>query len=234
MIKESRVKTLKRNIRTGDMVLIASAHAELRKQWGQLLKGRFSIAEVEDRAALEKSLADRKPSFLLLDLALPEIGGIEAIADIQSLCPSSKIILLTSAPNDGEAISALKAGVKGYCSRDVAPPLLLKALEVVQKGEIWVGRKIIPNLLEELTSVTERQEKFSALPVDVDFDSLTPRQRQIAQFVGDGLSNKEIADRLNISDRTVKAHLTSVFRKLKTSDRLRLALLMANYNQRDR
>jgi two-component system nitrate/nitrite response regulator NarL len=216
------------------MVLIASADARLRNQWGRSLKERFSIAEVGDRAALEKSLADRKPSFLLLDLSLPQIRGLEAISDLQSLSPSSKIILLTSTPDDREAISALKTGVKGYCHRDVAPSLLLKALEVVQKGEIWVGRKIIPNLLEELTSLTERQEKFSALPTGADFDSLSRRQRQIAQFVGDGLSNKEIASRLNISDRTVKAHLTSVFLKLKTFDRLKLALLMANYQQGDR
>ncbi len=216
------------------MVLIASANARLRNQWGRFLKERFPIDEVADRPALDKSIADRKPSFLLLDLSLPQLGGIEAIPDIQSLSPSSKIILLTSTPDDGEAISALKAGVKGYCNKGVDPALLLKALEVVQKGEIWVGRKIIPNLLEELTSITERQEKFSVLPTGVDFDSLTPRERQIAQFVGDGFSNKEIAGRLNISDRTVKAHLTSVFRKLKTFDRLRLALLMANYHQGDR
>jgi len=216
------------------MVLIASANAKLRSHWGRLLKERFPIDEVADRAALEKSLVDRKPSFLLLDLSLPHLGGVEAIPDLQSLSPSSKIILLTGTPDDGEAISALKAGVKGYCNKDVDSSLLLKALEVVQKGEIWVGRKIIPNLLEELTSITERQEKFSALPPGADFDSLTPRERQIAQFVGDGLSNKEIATRLNISDRTVKAHLTSIFRKLKTFDRLRLALLVANYHEGDR
>ncbi len=214
------------------MVLIASAKARLRSQWGRLLKERFSIDEVTDRAALEKSLADRKPSFLLLDLSLPQLGGVEAIPDIQFLSPSSKIILLTDTPDDGEAaISALKAGVKGYCNKDVDPSLLLKAVEVVQKGEIWVGRKIIPNLLEELTSMTERHEKFSAFPPGVDFDSLTARERQIAQFIGDGFSNKEIASQLKISDRTVKAHLTSIFRKLKTSDRLRLALLVANYHQ---
>ena len=215
------------------MVLIASANVRLRSQWGRLLKERFSIDEVADRAALEKTLAGRKPSFLLLDLSLPQLGGVEAIPDIQFLSPSSKIIILTSTPNDREAVSALKAGAKGYCNGGMAPSLLLKALEVVEKGEIWVGRKIIPNLLEELTSNTERQEKFSALPTGVDFDSLTPRECQIAQFVGEGLSNKEIAGRLNISDRTVKAHLTSIFRKLKTFDRLRLALLMANYHQGD-
>jgi two-component system, NarL family, nitrate/nitrite response regulator NarL len=216
------------------MVLIACANARLRSQWGRLLKERFSIDEAADRAALETSIAGRKPSFLLLDLSLPQLGGVEVIPDIQSLSPSCKIILLTSNPDDGEAIRALKAGAKGYCNKDVDPALLMKAVEVVEKGEIWVGRKIIPNLLEELTAVTERQERSSALPSAADFDSLTPRERQIAQFVGDGLSNKEIASRLNISDRTVKAHLTSVFRKLKTFDRLRLALLVANYHQVDR
>jgi two-component system, NarL family, nitrate/nitrite response regulator NarL len=216
------------------MVLIACANRILRKQWARSLGERFSVREAEDRAALEKSIASQKPSFLLLDLSLPQLGGVGALPEIQFLSPSSKIILLTSAPDDGEAIDALKAGAKGYCNKDVDPALLLKAVEVVEKGEIWVGRKIIPNLLEELTSITERQERYSALPAAADFDGLTPRERQIAQFVGDGFSNKEIASRLNISDRTVKAHLTSIFRKLKTFDRLRLALLVANYDQADR
>jgi DNA-binding NarL/FixJ family response regulator len=236
VIKENekeRTNNIK-GMRRGHMVLIASANETLRKHWARTLKEKFSIREVADRAAMEKSIARQNPSFLLLDLSLPQLGGVKAIRHIQSLNPSTKIILLTSALNDEEAISALRAGVKGYCHINVNPTLLLKALEVVQKGEIWVGRKVIPCLLDELTSFTERRKKYLSPREDIPLDRLTARELQIARSVGEGLSNKDIASRLNISERTVKAHLTSIFCKLKVLDRVRLALLITNYDQADR
>jgi len=213
------------------MVLIASANSKLRRLWIRSLKEKFSIHEVADRAALEKIMANRRPSVLLLDLALPQLEGVGNLPAIQSLSPSTKTILFTSAPDDGEGIRALKAGAKGYCNKNISPTLLTKAVEVAQKGEIWVGRKVIPGLLEELTSITERRQKDSPLQLNVHFDSLTPRERQIANLVGDGANNKEIANRLKITERTVKAHLSAAFRKLKIQDRLRLALLVAEHNR---
>ena len=140
-------------------------------------------------------------------------------------------MLLTSAPDEKEAINALKAGVRGYCQRDIDPPLLAKALNVIRKGEIWVGRKVIPHLLEELTKVTELHHKDSPQVQDFRFDCLTGRERQIGRLIGDGSCNKEIAAQLHISERTVKAHLTSIFRKLRISDRVRLALLMTEHGR---
>ena len=214
------------------MVLIASAAAKVRRRWTRVLHGGFSIHEVTERAALEQNLTRQKPSVLLLDLALPQLGGIGGVSAIQRLSPSTKIILLTSAPDDEEEMRALKAGVKGYCNRDTGPLLLRKAVDVVEKGEIWIERKVISHLLEELTSVAERQQKDSPLHLqpNILLDCLTSRERQVAKLIGDGSPNREIAKRLNISERTVKAYLTSIFRKLNISDRLRLALLMFDHH----
>lgn len=212
------------------MVLIASAVAKIRKRWADALKKSFTIIEVTERAALKRRMTKSRPSVLLLDLALPHLGGVEGVSAIRRLSPSTIVILLTRSPNDVEVIRALKAGAKGYCHRDIDPSLLNKALDVVQKGEIWVERKVIPHLLEELTSVTERPQKDSAMQPDIPFAYLTPREQQIAQLVGDGSCNKEIANWLHISERTVKAHLTSIFRKLHISDRLHLALLMIKHS----
>jgi DNA-binding NarL/FixJ family response regulator len=213
------------------MVLIVSANARLRGGWIRSLQERFPIHEAADRAALEKSMASRKPSVLLLDLALPQLNGVGDLPAIQGLSPSTKIILFTRTPDDSEAIKALKAGAKGYFCKDIDPTLLTKVVDVAQKGEIWVGRKVISRFLDELASATERQRKELPLTKSVNFDRLTPREHQIARLVGDGSNNREIANQLKISERTVKAHLTAVFRKFGISDRLRLALLMANDQQ---
>jgi len=173
-------------------------------------------------------MANRKPSVLLLDLALPQLNGVGDVHAIQGLSPSTKIILFTRTPDDSEAIKALKAGAKGYCKKDIDPALLVKVVDVAEKGEIWVGRKVISRFLDELVSTTERQRKELPLTKTVNFDCLTPREHQIACLVGDGSNNKEIACQLKISERTVKAHLTAVFRKIGIADRLRLALLVAN------
>jgi len=213
------------------MLLIVSANSRLRRRWIRTLRERFPIHEAADRPALEKSMASQKPSVLFLDLALRQLNGVADLPAIQSLSPPTKIILFTSTPDDSEAIKALKAGAKGYCSKDIDLSLLTKVIDVTQKGEIWVGRKVISRFLEELASTIERQRKDLPSAKSVNFDCLTPREHQIACLVGDGSNNREIASQLNISERTVKAHLTAVFRKIGVSDRLRLALLMATYRQ---
>ena len=138
---------------------------------------------------------------------------------------------MTSTSNDREGLAALKAGARGYCNLDMDPQLLKKAVSVVVKGEIWVARNVFAPLLEELTSLTERRHKEFPPNLDTRLDRLTPREREIAQLVGGGASNKEIAGRLNITEATVKAHLTAIFRKLGLSDRLGLALFVTEYNR---
>ena len=99
-----------------------------------------------------------------------------------------------------------------------------QAVKMVQKGEVWVGRKVISHLLDTLVSLTEQQRNRSLPKADPSLDVLTPREKEIVQQIGGGSSNKEIAHQLHVSEKTVKAHLTSIFRKLGVSDRLHLAL----------
>ncbi|HEX9303099.1 MAG TPA: response regulator transcription factor [Thermoanaerobaculia bacterium] len=213
------------------MVLIASPIAGVRAQWNQGLQEKFPVYEAAERSALDKSMANLKPAILLLDLALPGLGGVEGVPAVQRISPSTSIILMTSTPNDREGLAALKVGARGYCSHGMDPNLLRKAVMVVIKGEIWVARNVFAPLLEELTSLTERRHKEFPPNLDTRLDRLTPREREIAQLIGGGASNKEIAGRLNITEATVKAHLTAIFRKLGLSDRLGLALFVTEYNR---
>ncbi len=213
------------------LVLIASGVAGLRKRWRQAMQGLFATHEVPERGSLERSVTSRHPVGLLLDFDLPDLGGIGGIVAIQRLRPATNIVLLTSHPDEKEGIAALKAGVRGYCDREINPVLLGKALEVVQKGEIWVGRKFVPHLLEELTALTEQKQKDSLAELDSRLDRITPRERQIVQLLSAGASNKEIAKKLNVTERTVKAHLAAIFRKLGISGRLQLALFVLEHSR---
>jgi len=216
------------------VVLIASADDELRKRWTQALQDNFPIHEVSERTELDASLTNDKPSVLLLDLGLPRLRDVASVSALQRLSPSTNIILFASGHDDQAAMGALKAGAKGYCNKDTEPSLLKKAVSVVQKGEIWVGRKTIAHLLAELTSLSESRQKNAPQLPEIYLNYLTPREQQIAILVGEGAHNKEIAYRLKISERTVKAHLTSIFQKLQIPDRLRLGLFVAGHNNSNR
>lgn len=209
------------------LVVIASAIAERRKRWRRAIEDVFTVHEVTDRNGLERSLVHRQPGVLLLDLVFPNLGGVDGITAIQRHRPATKIVLFTKTPDDREGLMALKAGARGYCHTEIDPGLLRKATDVVHKGEIWVGRKLIPHLLEELTSATERRQRETAGATrDSRLDRLTPRERQIVELLSQGANNKEMSRQLSVTERTVKAHLTAIFRKLGVSDRLQLALFV--------
>lgn len=208
------------------LVLIASSVSSVRKAWRQGAQG-FAAVEVADHAQLLSCLTPRPPAVLLLDLDLPHLGGMEGVPGLRALQPATKIVVLAGHPDEKEGLVALKMGAKGYCDRAIAPALLGKALEAVQAGEVWVGRKLTSHLLEELSALTEALgERGSSGDIDRRLDGLTPRERAIVAELGAGASNKDIAQKFAVTERTVKAHLTAVFRKLGISGRLQVALFM--------
>jgi two-component system, NarL family, nitrate/nitrite response regulator NarL len=219
---------------TGSLVLVASSVAGVRKRCRQVLQKRYAVHDVSDRSELERSMVNRRPVALLLDLALPTLGGAAGVAGIQKLRAPTRIIALSGVPDEREGIAALKAGARGYCHRDIDGPLLEKATDVVLNGEIWVGRKLIPHLLEELTVLTEQRRREAPSNLDDRLQRVTPRERQIVDLLSAGASNKEIAKRLNVTERTVKAHLTAIFRKLGLSGRLQLALFALEHGRSSR
>jgi DNA-binding NarL/FixJ family response regulator len=212
------------------VILIASADPELRKRCALCTQVTSSTHEACDLRGLERCMAEYRPDVLLLDLYLPHMGEVAGLPAIQRLCPSTRIILFAGANDERQAICAIKAGAKGYCTKEIKPSHLRKAVQVVQKGEVWVGRKAICHLLEELTSRNENGANDSPPLEEVYLRHLTPREHQIALLVGSGSCNKEISGHLNISERTVKAHLTAIFHKLQITDRLRLGLFVAAQN----
>ena len=209
-------------------LLIASAFTESRRRWVSRLQETFAVCEVAERRALEQVTANLRPDILVLDLALPQLGGIRGLASIKRLSPPTKILALTETFAENEGIAALKAGAKGYCPRAIDPAHLKKAVNAIRNGEIWVQRKLIAGLVSELMFLAESSGRDGdmAANADLEVERLTDRQRVVADLLSRGACNKEIAARLNIAERTVKAHLTEAYRCFGVSDRLQLALLL--------
>lgn len=214
-------------------VLIATADPELRNRWRGVLHGGFPVRDVSDRDCLERTIATLNPNVLLLDLDLLGVGGIGDGPIIRALARETRVVLLSGCPTEREGIRVLKAGARGYCNKNVEPPLLRKIVERIHDGEIWAERKLIPRLLEEYASHAEDRPENLARQ-DSRLSLLTPREREISILIAGGASNKEIASRLRVGEGTVKAHLTAIFRKLGFSDRLQLGLFLVNPNSEPR
>jgi DNA-binding NarL/FixJ family response regulator len=208
------------------VAVVASRVGAVRERWGDGLRRRFDVREVIDRRELEEQIARARPALVFLDRALPGLGGLDGVSALRRLNPPTKIVLLVDAPKERQAVVALVAGACGYCDRDIAPALALKVGEVIERGEIWIGRCVVPHLLDRLISLTRGASRAARPARLAVMATLAPREREIALLVAAGANNREIASRLAIAEATVKAHLTSVFRKVKVPDRLRLALLV--------
>jgi len=207
------------------VVLIATSTARARKQWTQALEGMCTVLVVAERDSLDRSLGDLKPDILLLDLALPRLGDLEGVLALRDMSPATKIVLFARSPSVKEGLSLLRAGAWGYCEKAIDPRHLKKAVLMLQKGEVWVKRNLVPHLIGELARLTSHRLKDSAIG-DTRLASLTPREREVVSLIGEGVRNKEIASRLLMTEHTVKAHLTAIFRKLNLSGRVQLALLV--------
>ena len=157
------------------------------------------------------------PSVILFDLGpTPDAKGLGIVSALSAL---AKTIVLAGTDDDALAVQALKAGAAGFCARDTPTDLLRRAVQLVEAGEIWVGRRVMVRLIEELALRTA-----ALTPAIAGAEQLTPRERELVSLVAAGASNKDIATRLAISIKTVKTHLTSVFKKLGLSTRLELAV----------
>jgi two-component system NarL family response regulator len=192
-------------------------------RWEQGLQGVDGILTARRLDSLMEGLVLVVPQILLLDFDLPALDGPRGVANLRMANPATKIIALTGVVSDETELALFKAGVRGCCRSDVDPQLLKRIVVAIQQGELWIRRSITPRLLDEL-GARLRDETRTTHVVAGRLADLTLREREIAELIGNGESNKQIARQLFITERTVKAHLTGIFRKLGIGDRLSLAL----------
>jgi two-component system, NarL family, response regulator LiaR len=191
-------------------VLIADDHAVVRQGLRTFLELQDEIEVVGEAAdgieALE--LVQRTaPDVALLDLVMPRLGGLEAIRRIREVAPATRVLVLTSFADDDTVLPAVRAGAAGYLLKDVQPQELVEAIRTVHGGGALLHPQVAARLLEEMTE-----------------DPLTPREREVLALIGRGMPNKTIARELSLSEKTVKAHVSSILAKLGVSDRTQAAL----------
>jgi two-component system NarL family response regulator len=210
---------------------MAAPAEECHRDWVRILQDAFALCQVAERRALEQIIVQVKPDVLVVDMALPGLSRVHGFRAIQRLSPATKIIGFTDAYAEDEGLAALKIGAKGYCARPTDAADLAKVVGAVLNGEIWASRKLVRGLVAELVSLLDSEEKSGRrVKPDPRLEHLTERQRLVADLISRGSTNKEIGGRLNISERTVKAHLTEAFRNVGVSDRLQLALLFRGHS----
>lgn len=142
-----------------------------------------------------------------------------AVRAARAAAPHAPVVVLSNVPEDDQGLAVLAAGASGYCSALTLPSVLRQVAGVVEHGGLWVGPRLMQRLMQGLAT------RGNATP-DTSLDLLSQRERQVAVAVARGSTNKEIARAMNITERTVKAHLSAAFEKLGVRDRMQLALLV--------
>lgn len=153
---------------------------------------------------------------------------LEKITVLRQLQPQCHVVVVSSVPGDVEGLRALNAGARGYCHLLAVPELLREVEQVVVHGGLWVGPELVQRLMAATRDALARSPNV-AVPAS-DMSLLSDREAEVARAVALGKSNKEVAEQLHISERTVKAHLGSVFEKLGVRDRVQLVLHMQQLN----
>jgi DNA-binding NarL/FixJ family response regulator len=199
------------------MITVAPAddHAMVRMGLQQLVDGADGIevvATAADGAAAVSTVLECRPDVVLMDLQMPGVDGVEATRQIVASGVGSQVVILTSFSDSERIVAALDAGAIGYLLKDTEPEDLLDGIRAAARGESPLHPRAARQLLTSRTR---------APSVGVD---LTPRETEVLGLVRQGLANKQIARRLGITERTVKAHLTSTFQRIGVSDRTQAAL----------
>jgi NarL family two-component system response regulator LiaR len=161
-----------------------------------------------------------QPDVVLLDLVLPEMDGIEATPKILDESPHSRVIILTSFGEEDKVFPAIRAGAQGYLLKDIAPNDLVQAVRAVYLGQV----QLHPEVARKLMSAVAAKEESPASQPTARFEELTERELEVLRLIASGCNNREIADKLVISDKTVKTHVSSILSKLHLEDRTQAAI----------
>jgi DNA-binding NarL/FixJ family response regulator len=204
------------------LILLGSANNSVVARWKTLLASKNHLEQAATLETLKSHSSKQKYDLILLHRLLVDIP---TCLELRQLAPTSRLFLLSDQPNEQEGLVFLKLGIVGYGNTYISPERLTEAVNVIAAGGVWLGQKVIQQLIME-ASASEKEPATHNL--EQRFSALTPMERKVAVLVARGLTNLEIAAQLDIVERTVKAHLTAIYEKTHIANRLSLALLINN------
>jgi NarL family two-component system response regulator LiaR len=199
-------------------IFIADNHAIVREGLRALLATEPDlelVGEASDGLHAVSKVRGLRPDVILIDMLMPRMDGLEAILEIRKDWPEAKIIVLTSFSDDEKVFSAIRNGALGYLLKESSPQDLLQAIHSVARGEGFLSPTIASKVMRELNQPPK-------LPPTKD--PLTEREVEILQLVAQGLTNDEIAEKLVVSERTVRTHVSNILAKLQLANRTQAAL----------
>ena len=203
-------------------VLIVEDHALIRFGLKTAFESKSFIDNIFEAASAEEALGlvQKNPvDVVIMDLGLPNMNGIEATREIKKINNDINVIILTSHSSEQEVLDSIKAGASAYCSKDINPDRLADIISSVAEGAAWFDPKISGVVLKALSENKQRQ----SLIVDENYN-LTDREKEVLEYICEGLNNGEISKILDVSINTVKVHVSSIIQKLGVEDRTQVVV----------
>ncbi len=204
-------------------VLLADDQVLVRAGFRALLDAQSDIEVVGEADDAEEAVAQARrlrPDVILMDIRMPRVDGIEAIGRLQALEPPPRVLVLTTFDLDEYVYDALRAGAAGFLLKDAPKDALVQAIRVIHAGDALLSPSVTRRLVEDYARRGEPTQSPEAILRD-----LTPREREVLVLVARGMSNAEIAERLVVSEATVKSHVGSILLKLGLRDRVQAVVL---------
>jgi DNA-binding NarL/FixJ family response regulator len=209
-------------------VLIVDDHAMVRQ-------GLRTFLELQDTSSLPIDVVGEaangneavelarstQPDIVLLDLVMPEMDGIQATSQIIACSPRSRVIILTSFGEEDKVLPAIRAGAQGYLLKDIPPNELVQAVREAYLGKVQLHPEIARKLMSVVAANAEPPTSYTG---SRSKDSLTEREKEVLDLIAKGLNNREIGERLFISEKTVKTHVSKILGKLGLADRTQAAI----------
>ncbi len=209
-------------------IVVADDHPVLRLGVRQILKADPALilaGEAKDGKEAVDLVHRLKPDVLLLDLAMPELPGLEVMRELTSSQNPTRVLLLTAAVDKQVLVTALQLGARGIVLKDAAATDIVQAIHVVMAGQYWLERSAVTDLLQVLHKLLADAKQPDPKPMY----NLTSRELQVVAAIVEGCTNRDVAQKFSISEETVKRHVTNIFDKVGVSSRLELALFAINH-----
>jgi DNA-binding NarL/FixJ family response regulator len=200
-------------------VMICDDHALFRRGLIMVLESESGVevvGEAEDGEESIRKAAELAPDVVLMDVRMPNVGGIEATRAIAEVVPSAKILMLTVSDDEDDLYDAIKAGATGYLLKEISIEEVASAIRAVVTGQSLISPSMASKLLTEFTNLAKRADERQAVPTP----RLTDRELEVLKVVAQGMSNREIAGELFISENTVKNHVRNILEKLHLHSRM--------------